>query len=373
MYRSDRLKQIILEKEFVGTPIHNRLLANMDSSSSITVVDSIKDVKHLTSGKDPFDKTTLIVSHFHGKFLSSCPGSDGMVCCRYYVINTGPGCLYDCHYCFLQSFVNTPYINIYGNTEDILAELQTSIDKSKFHMRIGTGEYADSLALENLTGLAETLIHFFADQTRATLELKTKSSNVDSLLNLNHKGNTVIAWSMNPQKIIDAVEDGTSSLDERLEAAARAVKAGYKVAFHFDPMIYIEDWESEYHAVLDKIAAEVDPWSISWISLGTFRHSPGLKEIIQMRFSDDNLTRAEMIQGSDGKLRYMKTIREEMYRSMKEKINSVHPDLFSYMCMETKPMWNKLEGEAPDSAGNLDRRFDERRQRMEAFRKNGKI
>jgi spore photoproduct lyase len=147
--------------------------------------------------------------------------------------------------------------------------------------------------------------------------------------------------------------------------------AGYRVAFHFDPMIHYPEWEGDYHKVIDLLAEHIDPWKIAWISLGSFRYSPGLKEIIQKRFMDDNLTRAEMLNGSDGKLRYLKNVRVEMYRSMKKKINSFHPDLFTYMCMETRNIWENLEGSAPDSAKNLDEQFENRRLQILLSEQNG--
>ena len=36
-------------------------------------------------------KTKLLIYKHKGSFLSSCPGSDGMVCCQYFVINLGVG------------------------------------------------------------------------------------------------------------------------------------------------------------------------------------------------------------------------------------------------------------------------------------------
>ena len=365
MYKLDRIKQIFVEKSLYESDLVNRIKQNKSEKTELIEIENISDISGLLAPDlDIFDKQNLVISRFQGKFLSSCPGSDGMVCCRYFVINTGPGCLYDCHYCFLQSFLNTPYMHIYGNLEDMISELDKKISSLNFHTRIGTGEYSDSLALERLTGISAGMVEYFAKKKNVTLELKTKSNQVHTLLDLDHGGNTVIAWSLNPPGLISEIEEGTANLTERLEAAVLAVKAGYRVAFHFDPMIYFPGWEKEYHAVIDLLAENIDPWKISWISLGSFRYSPGLKEIIQKRFVDDNLTRTEMLNGPDGKFRYLKNKRAEMYRSMKKKIHGFHPDLFTYMCMETKNTWETLETAVPDSAKNLDGQFENRRIKM---------
>ncbi|MBL8022528.1 MAG: hypothetical protein JNM27_22815 [Leptospirales bacterium] len=317
------------------------------------------------------DKHTLLVYKFPGKFLSSCPGSDGMVCCNYFVINFGYGCLYDCHYCFLQNYLNNPLITLFGNSDDLFAELGRRMQNQKFHFRVGTGETTDSLVLEPLSGMAELLVKHFAEIPNATLELKTKSSNVDTLLNLDHRGRTVVSWSINPPHIAEEIEVGTTTIDQRLEAARKVAKAGYRLAFHLDPVIHFEGWESAYHALIDRVFATVSPDSVAWISLGSFRYTPGLKTVMQSRFPEDWLTRGEMIQGPDGKYRYFKTIREEMYRSIREKIQSVDKRLFLYLCMETRRMWEDVFHFVPESAKNLDIGFEERRVYLDSLRPSG--
>jgi len=41
-------------------------------------------------------------------------------------------------------------------------------------MRLGTGEFSDSLALDNITGYSLSIIDFFKKQHRVTLNLKLK-------------------------------------------------------------------------------------------------------------------------------------------------------------------------------------------------------
>jgi spore photoproduct lyase len=312
------------------------------------------------------EKEDLLIYRFPGKFLSSCPGSDGMVCCQYFVINFGLGCLFDCHYCYLQSFLNNPLMTLFGNLEDLFAEVDSRTRGKNFQFRIGTGEYTDSLALDPLTGLSTRLVDYFAGHPNATLELKTKSANVEGLLDLDHRGRTVVAWSLNPPELVDAVEPGTASLAERLAAARQVQAAGYRLAFHLDPLIYFESgrgWERAYHELIEEVFDTVNPDHVAWISTGSFRYTPDLKETIQARFPEDRLTReGETIAGADGKHRYFKTIRQDMFRSIKQKIESVDPKLFLYLCMETRRMWQDVFEFVPDSGKNLDLLFEQRRQ-----------
>ena len=75
----------------------------------------------------------------------------------------------------------------------------------------------------------------------------------------------------------------------------------------------------------------------------------------------------KMLQNDDGKFRYIKTIRREMFLAIKEKILSVDPKLFLYLCMETKSMWNYVFDYVPSSSKNLNASFEKRRLYMESL------
>ena len=365
MRNINQVKHIYIEEDLRQSILAENIRKRVPAHTQIEYITDARQILNQFAQEGDFvTKDKLLVYSYPGEqFLSSCPGSNGMVCCQYFVLHLGQGCLFDCHYCYLQSFLNNPLMTLFGNLEQLFEKLDHKTRGKKFHFRIGTGEYTDSLALEPLTGLASYLVNYFADHPNATLELKTKSSNVDELLDLNHCRHTVISWSMNPPSIIDTIEEGTASLEERLTAAKKAVSAGYKVAFHLDPLVYFEDWEKQYHNLIDQIFTSVSPDDVAWISAGSFRYTAALKAMIQARFPEDELTRkGEMIKGSDGKHRYFKTVRQEMFSSIKTKIESVDPRLFLYLCMESQAMWQNVFGFVPESGKKLDALFEQRRQ-----------
>ncbi|MFN3604865.1 MAG: radical SAM protein [Leptonema sp. (in: bacteria)] len=358
-------KNLIIEKNQI---VQNTIQNIKNTNIQVEFINNPKEIfDSYSKGNSLFKKNIIVLYKYNGKFLSSCPGSDGMVCCQYFVINLGIGCIYDCHYCYLQNFMNQPLITVFGNVEDALEEIYNKIYNKNFHFRIGTGEYSDSLALDPIFEISKILIEFFSKVPNATLELKTKSNSVDHLLNLSHNKKTVVSWSLNPQKIIDKIEPGTASLEERILAAKKVLKAGYKVGFHLDPMIYFDAWEESYKNLLDLVFDTIDTDRIAWISLGTFRYSPGQKEIMQKRFFSDTLTKEEMVVGNDGKFRYYKQIRYEMYSKIKEHIQKRDPKLFFYLCMETQYMWEKIFYFVPESSKNLDLLFEKRRLYMDSL------
>jgi len=268
-----------------------------------------------------------------------CPCAVGHVSCNYVVISHILGCPYNCSYCFLHTFYGKDEIVIYDNEEDIIAQVSYCMRAAEVSLRIGTGEYSDSLALDKETGLSRRLIELFAAQNKHLLELKTKSANVDHLLDLDHRGKTVFAWSVNPQKLVESDELGSVSLAERIRAAKKCVEAGYPVAFHFDPIIFYPGWENEYKEVVDLIFSEIDPERIAWISLGALRYDPDLKDIIQARFPRSRIIFEGMEAGEDGKMRYSKPVRRELFGRTQGFIRSYSKEVYVYLCMEGADVW----------------------------------
>ena len=69
---------------------------------------------------------------------------------------------------------------------------------------------------------------------------------VDPLLKLEHKGRVIFRMSVNPVKIIDTIELGTSSLENRIKAINKMADAGYKVGILIAPVILLENWKEMY-------------------------------------------------------------------------------------------------------------------------------
>jgi spore photoproduct lyase len=300
-------------------------------------------------------KQILYLTRHKGEFLKKCPGSDGQVCCNYFVINFASNCPMDCSYCYLQEYLaDNPALKVFSNVGDLLCESDELLSKHRgVFFRIGTGEITDSLALDPYIGFSREVIPFFARQPNVLLELKTKSDCVDDLLGLDPHGRIVVSWSLNPQRVIDLDEHGTASLDQRLKAAKRCQEAGYRLGFHFDPMIEYPGWEREYQATLEQTFATIDWRRVSWLSMGVLRNTPRLKRKMRERFPGTHLLAGEQVLCPDGKLRYFQPLRVEMYQNMLRWIRRAAPTVPVYLCMETKEVWRQVFGFAPSCEKEL--------------------
>jgi spore photoproduct lyase len=357
-----RIKRLFIEEAARDDPVTLRLqqrLAHLPAAI-IPSKEALRLPSPLTPGDISRAKETLFVARQKGPFWRTCPGTKEYICCGYQILQIMTNCPMDCSYCVLQSYFNFPALTVFSNWQDLWAELGVELAaRSGKIQRLGTGEFGDSLALDELLGLNRELIGFLSNRPNAVLEIKTKWHRVDPLLPLGPNPRVIFAWSLNTPRLIRREEHGAAPLETRLAAAAKCARAGFRLAFHFDPLIYYPQWEKEYQEVVEQLFAVVPRESIAWISLGALRYMPPLKNIIRQRFPASRIAEEEFITALDGKKRYFKTQRAEMFVRMREWIEALAPEVFVYLCMESPWMWQQVFGYVPSSE-ELGRRLDER-------------
>ena len=350
-------QEVIVETGSEQSPIFRNLKQAFPKVPFTFTDQPQTEASSLGASNDPLGegKLKLLLMRHRGEFLKKCPGSDGQVCCNYFVINFASNCPMECSYCYLQEYLaHNPALKVFSNVDDLLSEADHLLSRHRrFFFRIGTGEITDSLALDPYIGFCAEVVPFFAEQPNVLLELKTKSDCVDGLLKLDPKERVVVSWSMNPQKVIGVDEQRTASFEERLAAARRCQAAGYKLGFHFDPIIEYSGWEEDYRDMVEKLFATVDHRRISWISMGVLRTTPALKRTMRSRFPATRLLTGEQVLCPDGKMRYFQPLRVSMYRKMLRWIRAASPTVFVYLCMESKEVWQQVFGFAPSCEKEL--------------------
>jgi len=300
------------------------------------------------------DKETLRLIDFKGEFFKPCPGTKGYICCGYHILNTGTNCPFNCSYCILQVYFNQPSLRVFVNLEHELDTVGHFLDLNhKKLFRIGTGEFTDSLALDHVTDWSKTLTRFVNAHKNVVLELKTKTDNINGLFSSSYRERIVVSWSMNSIAISAKEEHGATSIIKRLKAAKRCQEEGYIISFHFDPLIYFKDWKNGYLKTIELIDKYINLKKVIWISMGCIRYIPALKFIIRKRHHDTHILDGEFITGLDGKMRYFKPIRIEMYSFMKEFLDKLENNLGLYLCMESPEIWLKSFGWSPENSNGL--------------------
>ncbi len=356
------ISRLFIDEAVQDHPRVGRVRQSLPGVPVSLVPDAGKVHEALGAAKDPIaaGKRMLYLTANKGAFVKKCPGTRSYTCCGYQILHIGTYCTMDCAYCILQTYFHPPVLQYFVNQEQLFEELDrvSESNTSPFH-RIGTGEFTDSLIWEPWTGLSKTLVPYFAKQDRVALELKTKTNAVGNLEALEHNGKTIVAWSLNSPAMIKSEERRTASMTGRLKAAAQCEAWGYPLAFHFDPLIVYDDWEKDYRRLVRALFAQISPQSVAWISLGSFRFMPALKPIIQKRFRRSRIVLGEFVPGVDGKMRYFKPLRIELYRKMAAWIRDLAPDVTLYLCMEDDEVWERSLGFVPEHRGGLSRMLDE--------------
>lgn len=362
----DSIDHFYIDEKSLGTELALRIQDVIPKEKySIVSTEPYANAKGDLSAQQ-FDrsKREVFVTPHLGKFFKRCPGArPGLTCCNYFVLNLGLQCNMNCSYCYLQSFINTPVMKIYSNIDAALLELNQMGhgDVLNMPLRIGTGEVIDSLSLDPLTLYSRKLIAFFRDKPQWRLEFKTKSDYVDQFLDVEHGKNVIVSFSINPQYIIEHEEHGTASLDRRLLAAKKSLDRNFQISFHIDPVIWHEDWRSNYAAMVDQITKIFNPKDLPYMSLGALRFQPEQRHIMRERFGANSLVnRAEMFASSDGKWRYDQSRREEMFEFILNRFHSHSKEWKIFLCMETPETWLGSAGKMPKQVSGLTELFDHR-------------
>ena len=324
-------QNIFIEDLSLNSPLARRVTEKFPNTKITVFKGKLPVLKESYSER----KKNLIIYTEKFDFLKPCPCTKNANCCGYNLINLGFGCLYECNYCFLQQYQNFPAIALPSNIDDFLSKIPAAhFRRGRFdYIRLGSGEFTDSLLFDDITNYSTDITNFFKGRPEL-FEFKTKSVNIDNLLKLPAQKNIVIGWSVNPQNIITDVEPLTPSLKERLAAAAKIAKHGYKVAFHFDPVIIHKNWQENYKNLVEQIVANIPKESIVWISIGTLRFNRELKKFIECRFPKNIILNEDFYLSFDGKMRYSDSERQEVYKFLKPLLEKTFPKTVVYLCME---------------------------------------
>jgi len=347
------LDAVFVEHGCAGSALAMRILRAIPRDVPVTHVADAREVSRPASGeRDPFGagKRRMVIGKRKTPFLMPCPaGSSRFACCGYLVLTLASNCPMDCSYCFLQEFIaDNPAFQVYANFTDSFDELDRLAGNARGRsFRVGTGDLADSLAFDSITGISRDLIDFFAARENLTLELKTKTDEIENLLAVDPRGRVIVSWTLSPDAVYRSSEHLTASPTARIAAARAVLDAGYGVAFHFDPLIAYPGAERDYAALIDELLDTVAPGEISFISMGGLRMTPRLRGAARSRFPGDPMLCGEEVLAADGRLRTFTPLRLNLYRTLANRFRKAGAEIPSYLCMETASVHERVFGAPP--------------------------
>lgn len=246
--------------------------------------------KHSQNFRLQKKKPALILAKKMGKLVLPTPVGYGIGGTKNYYFSHMLNCIFDCRYCFLQGMFRSAHYVHFVNTEDFFDEIQKTIEEHPGETSTFFSGYdCDSLALEPVTGFIESSLPFFAQNPKGLLELRTKSTQIQFLLKHPPIENCIVAYSLTPKEVGQALEHKTPPLHQRLQAIEKLSRKGWRIGLRLDPMIPCQNIEQIYEPFFEQIFQKVDPKSIHSVSLGGLRLPKSAYQRIQKLYPDEKL------------------------------------------------------------------------------------
>lgn len=288
------------------------------------------------------------------KIHGMCPvASEKTVCCNLRTIDAVENCIFGCSYCSIQTFYREQIIF----DEDFAEKLRAiPIVPDRFY-HFGTGQASDALAWGNRNGNLEALCRFAKAHPNILMEFKTKSDNAGYFLERQLPPNIVCSWSLNTPVIIANEEHFTASLAQRLAAARAVADHGVKVAFHFHPLVYYQEWHHDYPSVAAELMTRFQPKEVLFVSFGTVTLIKPVVQKMRELGHPTKITRARLVADPHGKLTYADEVKIVLFKTMREAFAPWHKLVFMYLCMEKAEIWEKVFGYVYSSNDEFEKDF----------------
>ncbi|NQT01700.1 MAG: hypothetical protein HQ580_06745 [Planctomycetes bacterium] len=318
-----------------------RIIEKLDRPHNRVQLDSPDHLELHYAGK----KTLVLGIH---KSALRYSDEDGNTCPNYWHFSPYGFCPYDCQYCYLAGTPGVKYsptVKIFLNLPEILNQIGRVASQLTAPTAFYLGKLQDGLALDSLTGYSRIIIPFFARQRYARLILLTKSVNVENLLDLDHKQNTILSWSLNPPEVSSAFEQNVPSPDERITAMQKCVEAGYPIRAVIMPIIPLEGWQKIYSNFIGNL---LESTPLKRITLGQICSYSAALKLTERKLGKNNpiSNRLEKVKSNDGRVRFPLKLRIDIYRYLIDKIKKLKPELRIGLCMEEHDTFKALNMES---------------------------
>jgi len=270
------------------------------------------------------------------------------VCPNFYILAHADGCPFrpSCAYCYLKaSLWRLGKPHLFVNVARMEREIIDWINSDGLQTCVlNSGNLSDSLSFESERPVMARLVEIFRVHAEArrrphSLLIVTKGGTEQCrpLLETKPCANVIVSFSVNNPAAARRYEAGAPPVADRLDAARRLRKAGWRVRIRLDPMIAGFDYR--------RIALAIRRLEPERITLGTLRAEPSL-----YRFAGSALFRDLERPPRSAKgyvlARYPRETRVEMYRQVIRIFGRGRP---IGLCEETRDVWLDV-GLEPDKA-----------------------
>ena len=264
------IEQIYVEEAVRQHP-RTTAITRRFSSATVVPIQHYGEIfnRHAQNFRLQKSKPALILGEKIGrKMLAAPPGLEIGGTDNFYFSHM-LNCLYDCRYCFLQGMFQSAHYLLFVNYEDFLTEIIDVAQKTP-GAYFFSGYDCDSLALEPISEFVEFILPAF-ESIDGCLELRTKSTQIRTLLARPALPNVVVAFSVSPEEVVASLEARTPSLSRRLEAMASLAAQGWSIGVRLDPIIAFDGAARAYEQCIRKVFEHLAVSSVHSVTIGEFR------------------------------------------------------------------------------------------------------
>ncbi|HEY5603068.1 MAG TPA: DUF1848 family protein [Gammaproteobacteria bacterium] len=324
---------IYIEKQLLSHPRVETLLARFSNLPLITI-DRYGEIFNRKAQNFRLQKRApaLIIAGKQKNHVLPTPEQYGLGGKHNYYFSHLLNCIYDCRYCFLQGMYRSAHYVWFANYEDFAQAVMEKIEQHRGETcYFYSGYDCDSLALEPVTQFVDYFLPLFSGQLNAVLELRTKSTQVRTLLDRSPMENCVVAFSFTPENIARKLEHKVPSNQKRLEAMKKLQQRGWKVGLRFDPLIYADDYRANYQRLFESVFSQIQAGSLHSVSLGVFRLPEPYYRTMQRLYPGEQLF-AVKLANSNGMVSYQAEIEKRLVDDCQSLLLEHIPEKIYYPC-----------------------------------------
>ncbi len=315
-----------------------------------TTLEEIRAIGKRRHGKDDFGDEAVIAFttyephrdwwHYHLREGDTYVHTQGRYCQTAIELNIVDGCVFRCAYCGFGRYVVIPL-----DVERLIDGLDGVFAAHPDQRLWKYSNMTDLPPFEPEYDAIPPMIRRFAREDGRYLMLFTKSDNVNFLLDLDHRGRTIISWSLSCDTSSRLVDRRAATMDERIAAMGKAQQAGYVVRARLSPIVPVRNWRAEHRELFRRLFAACTPDLVTLELLGWF-DCEDLPQLIPADMLDrDALAAAE---AAADRLQGVKwgpfpeALHQEVYEFCVETVRQLSPDTPVSFCHGTPATWRAL-------------------------------
>lgn len=250
-----------IEKKILDHPNTKKILEK-NPKAEILEIDNYKNLFDKKISSETWEKI-FILAKLESNPITAAPPKYWHNWNAYF-FKTSLNCIFDCSYCFLKWAFKNSYPVLFLNYDDIQGEIEKKIFDIKEKnetIRFYSSDYSDIQGFDFMSNFNENFVKFFEKFDNVMMETRTKSANIENFLEMAENWfvpkNTEIAFSLNPQDLIEKYEKWTSSLKARFWAINKLLEKWFKVWLRFLPLLPVQNYEEIYKNFLEEVKKNI--------------------------------------------------------------------------------------------------------------------